>query len=119
MDHLNAKEIPLYLRVLGYPKSGKWAAHCLETDLVGYGETFEEALEVLVELTDMQLSFAIFKNQPSLLDKPAPPWIIEAYIQGLRSCLEYFDREEIAGKRRYFTGIPLTHKSIDTDFAFA
>lgn len=68
------------LRVLGYKQpDGQWAAHCLETDLVGYGKTFNKALSTLVELTEMQISFAVFKNQPALLERPAPLSIIEGY----------------------------------------
>ena len=48
---LGDNDFMLSLRVLGYHKDGKWAAHCLETDLVGYGKTFKAALAELEELT--------------------------------------------------------------------
>lgn len=69
------------LRVLGYREERSWVAHCLETDLVGHGRTFEDALADLEELTEMQLSFAIQRRQPTLLDHPAPPEIWEAYAR--------------------------------------
>ncbi len=120
MDKSQKKEIPLYLRVLGYRESGNlWAAHCLETDLVGYGASFEDALDNLLELTDMQISFAFYKNQPSLLDRPAPTWVFESYNQGLRSSLEYFNIDTVSEKNQYFTSIPLSHGSLDADFAVA
>ena len=54
----------LFLRVLGREiENGKWSAHCLETDIVGYGPTFDAALKELSELTEMQISFALYKNQ--------------------------------------------------------
>jgi hypothetical protein len=72
-------EIHMTLRVLGYLEDGGWAAHCLETDLVGRGKTFALAFRALQELTDMQVSFAIYKDQRSLLDHPAPPSIWQTY----------------------------------------
>ena len=67
------------LRVLGYRDGKGWAAHCLETDLVGHGRNFQTALSDLVELTEMQVSFALQTEQPSLLDHPAPPDIWQTY----------------------------------------
>jgi hypothetical protein len=79
------------LRVLGYQEEdGEWAAHCLETDLVGYGPGFEQALRQLRELTDMQFSFAVFKGQPSLLSRPAPLHIIETYNFLMSQVLQSF-----------------------------
>lgn len=81
----------LCLRVFGYQvKVGRWAAHCLETDLVVYGRSFNAALKELEELTEMQISFAVFKNQPALLDRPAPPEIFELYSNNVRSILQRF-----------------------------
>ena len=67
------------LRVLGYLEDRGWAAHCLETDLVGRGKTFAIALKCLEELTEMQGSFATQTNQRSLLDHPAPPEIWQTF----------------------------------------
>ena len=78
------------LRVLGHRERKDWAAHCLETDLVGHGRTFEAALENLMELTEMQVSFARFKNQPALLDHPAPPGIWEMYTRLAQEHLRNF-----------------------------
>jgi len=86
-------ETTLSLRVLGYlDEGGQWAAHCLETDLVGFGRTFDQALEALHELTGMQVSFAVFKSQPALLDHPAPSWIIETYNRMVAETLQAFPR---------------------------
>jgi len=84
----------LTLRVLGYLDDGEWAAHCLETDLIGWGETFKEAVEALNELTEMQVSFAIQRNQPSLLDHPAPPEIWQLYERTTS------ERLRVLGQRR-------------------
>lgn len=101
------KDFVLSLRVFGHKvKSGKWAAHCLETDLVGYGKTLKAALNELTELTEMQVSFAFHKNQPALLDRPAPIEIIEAYTSLLRSVLQNFTTTSKADKKRAVTSIP-------------
>jgi hypothetical protein len=67
------------LRVLGHRDEDGWSAHCLETDLVGRGKRFQDALSDLVELTEMQVSFAVQTKQLSLLDHPAPPEIWQVY----------------------------------------
>jgi hypothetical protein len=75
------------VRVLGYKEGAEWAAHCLETDLIGYGKTFDSALRDLIELTEMQVSFALHMKQPNILDHPAPPEIFETYSRLAREQL--------------------------------
>jgi len=104
------EDFVLILRVLGYQEDGPWAAHCLETDLVGYGDTFDEAIDELKELTDMQVSFAFFKNQPSLLDHPAPPWVLESYSLLMQSALQNFTAERKIDSERQIGSIPLPHR---------
>jgi hypothetical protein len=100
-------EIGFYLRVLGYQESDRiWAAHCLETDLVGYGRTFKKALDSLYELTEMQISFAQYKNQPALLDHSAPVEIFEIYNTLLRANLQKFSRQSKIDRKRRITSIP-------------
>lgn len=114
------KEFGLYLRVLGYMKTNyTWAAHCLETDLVGYGRTFDSALNDLIELTEMQIGFAYFKNQPSLLDCPASADIIEIYNNLVRSSLHYPSKPNMADPKRRATSIPLPQKPAFGGFAVA
>ena len=120
MESSERKDVSLYLRVLGYIKYDKsWAAHCLETDLVGYGSSFKAALDNLQELTEMQISFALFKNQPSLLDKPAPSEIFESYNLLLRSSLQHFTRQDLKDRRRQITSIPWPSDLSDMDFVVA
>ena len=84
-------DISLSLRVLGYlDEDGLWAAHCLETDLVGFGSSFEKALDDLNDLTVLQVGLAVFKKQPSLLDHPAPSWVIETYSNLLLATLRNY-----------------------------
>lgn len=66
------------LSVLGYTEDGTWLAHCLEMDVIGYGQSLEEAMKSLAELIEMQVSFAVSQGHPQSLWNPAPPkyWMI-------------------------------------------
>lgn len=113
-------ETVMDLRVLGYiEKDGDWAAHCLETDLVGYGKTFEKAFSALKELTQIQIEFAIFKNEISLLDHPAPPHIIELWHSTQRWQLEHLiSKPKKAADTRHTTRIIPLYPPSNTDFSF-
>ena len=120
MSAMNEGKITFYLRVLGYQvEDGSWAAHCLETDLVGYGPTIQDALENLQELTEMQVSFALYKNQPALLDRPAPTSIIEIYNTLMRNSLYGFMHPETLDHTRYITSIPWPRELPNSDFTVA
>jgi hypothetical protein len=87
------------LRVLGYREENGWAAHCLETDLVGRGRDFNEAMVELQELTEMQVNFAVQTNRLSLLDHPAPPEIWQAYTMLAQERLRNFQKPDPAATR--------------------
>lgn len=108
----------LCFRVLGYDNSdGTWSAHCLETDLVGIGNTPEKALENLIELTDMQISFAVFKKEPHLLNRPAPPQIFEIYLSLLASAMQEFTLTKKPQRNSMITHIPFPRIHSKVDFA--
>lgn len=109
----------LTLRVLGYrQEDGKWAAHCLETDLVGYGRSFEKALANLEELTEMQIGFALFKDQPSLLERPAPLSIIETYnVLHSQHLQHYTKKKKFVDRDHKVASIPLPPSPTKTDFS--
>jgi hypothetical protein len=67
----------LVINVLGYKEGGEWVALALEMDLRGYGETFESALEELIECIRMQISFAEYKEQLDMIFHPAA---VEYYL---------------------------------------
>jgi hypothetical protein len=109
----------LYLRVLGYKdEDAVWAAHCLETDIVGHGDTFEAALADLIELTEMQVSFAIYKNQPALLDRPASTDIVELYQSVYRNAISKFNISSPIDPKRTVTSIPWPRKMSKADSCF-
>jgi hypothetical protein len=113
-------QIEFCFRVLGYQvdsRTKKWGAHCLETDLVGYGKNFDEALGELRELTNMQISFARFKNQPALLDRPAPAEILEIYNALVRALLQQFTVKGKVDKERRVASMPFSMNLKGTDFS--
>ncbi len=113
--------ITLCLRVLGKKvDKDTWSAHCLETDLVGYGKSFNEAMKTLIELTEMQVSFAMYKNQPALLDRPAPPEVSETYNSLLRKALIDIPRQKKRLDRHHRLGhIPIPNNFPSASFSVA
>lgn len=71
--------LELYYNVLGWTKDGEWNAIALEFDLVASGKDFEEALEDLRELVDMQVSFAYERGHPETIWKRAPERYYERF----------------------------------------
>jgi hypothetical protein len=72
----HSDDTPIYeltLNVLGYREHGEWAAIALEMDLRGFGSSFQGAVQNLMELVRMQVSFAHFKRQPEMVLRPADP----------------------------------------------
>lgn len=62
-----------FFHILGYQEHGEWCALCLEMDLVGLGDTFEEAYENLQGIMQEQFALAKEKEDPGLLLFPAEP----------------------------------------------
>lgn len=73
------------LNVLGYRDGDDWVALALEMDLRGYGPSFEDALDELVELIEMQISFAVAKGRPEMIWKSAEPTWFERYAEARRA----------------------------------
>ncbi len=73
----------IHLSVLGYKDGDEWVAHGLEMDLVAYGPNFESACEELKGLVEAQISFALFKQDLSLLWQPAPNDLFAAFHKAI------------------------------------
>ncbi len=97
------------LNVLGYQEDGEWVALALEMDLRGYGDTFEEAQKDLSDLVGMQISFARFKREPSLIWKPAEAVWFELFAQVRQAYLAaaISDTEEEAEPEYGIAGLPI------------
>lgn len=95
-------------RVLGYQESDDhWVAHCLETDIVGYGKSFKKAVDDLVELTTLQISFAIQKKEMALLDRPASASIHEQYNLIFSKQIQSLPKKKSVDPKRRVTSIPI------------
>lgn len=111
-------EVYLNLRVLGYKTDDKgWAAHCLETDLVGYASSFKKALKDLEDITIMQISFAIQKKLPILLDSPAPEHIVQKFEELTRSKLQAYAKRGKSIKNNEVALLPLPTHLPEVEFA--
>lgn len=85
----------LVFRVLLYKENQEWTAHALELDLLGFGESEEEAFEDLRQAVSTQISFATQIGDTSLIDHKAPKEFFERWndaqerrLEGLISCRE-------------------------------
>ena len=74
-----------FISILGYQEEGEWVAHALEMDLIGIGDTWEEARAELVGTVHAHISIARDKNDPSLLFRLAPEELLEKYRQAVRA----------------------------------
>ncbi|GBE46183.1 hypothetical protein BMS3Bbin11_01279 [bacterium BMS3Bbin11] len=75
------KKVEINLNVLGYKEDKEWTALALEMDLRGFGDTFDKALEDLNDQIQMQISFAVFKNNLDMAFYPAAPTYFALYEQ--------------------------------------
>lgn len=89
----NLKKLNIYLKILFYKEDNLLIAHALEMDLKGYGKTKEEAEKKLEELIKMQLSFAVFKNDLSLIYHPAEPRFFMLFEQIKEQYLKTFKED--------------------------
>ena len=80
----------ILLSVLVYRSSNVdcCAALALEMDIRGYGDTPMAAFNELQDLVHMQISFAAFKEDPSLIWKRADPIWFERFADAHRQQLE-------------------------------
>ena len=95
VSHLS-DDTPIYeltLNVLGYREHGEWAALALEMDLRGFGSSFQDAVQNLMELVRMQVSFAHFKSQPEMVLRPADPVWWDRFAEVRRDHLDALIRD--------------------------
>ena len=65
--------------VLGYKEFGRCVAHALEMDLIGVGDSWGEALEVLKGVIDAQIACAKELGDDSMIFSPAPPHLFKRF----------------------------------------
>ena len=69
------------VNVLGYMEDEQWVAHALEMNIIGVGDSWEEALSELDGNVQAQVSFAKHQGDPSLIFQPAPDHFFEMFRQ--------------------------------------
>jgi len=84
----------LSFRVVIYHEGDEWIAHSLEADIVGCGASKDEAIAALDEALDCQISFAFQMENPSLLEREAPPEVLalwdEAWHETVQSVFAHW-----------------------------
>jgi hypothetical protein len=69
---MKAHYYDLSIRVLIYKEDDQFVAHALELDILGYGDSEDEAKKELKDLVASQLSFASCVGKPDIVTFPAP-----------------------------------------------
>jgi hypothetical protein len=77
-----SRSLRVPLRVVFYREGERWIAHCLEFDLVGDGDTKEEALRLLAEAIAVQVDASLEGDNLANLFTPADGEFFQKYAQG-------------------------------------
>jgi len=102
VSHVSPEAIyELTLNVLGYREDGEWAAIALEMDLRAFGSSFQDAVQKLMELVRIQVSFAHFKGQPEMVLRPADPVWWDRFAEVRRDYLDALIRERSRSDTSY------------------
>jgi predicted RNase H-like HicB family nuclease len=83
------------LRVVFYKEEGAWIAHCLEFDLIGDGETREEAMDQLGRAVLLQVEASVQTNNPANLFSPADGNVLRMFAAGNDIALAAIEFKEI------------------------
>lgn len=97
------------ISVLGYREDGDWIALALEFDLIGHGDTPEEALDSLIGAVTAQIEFACEKNDPGLLDFPAEEKYFKLFNEARKSTFlsEIFSCKDDGVEERFSASVPV------------
>ena len=79
--------------VLGYVEEGDYVAHALEMDIIGVGDSWEEALEELKGNLEAQVSVAQDLGDDSVLFRPAPAHLFKRFKQAQEAQLRSLVRQ--------------------------
>lgn len=70
------------LRAVFYRESGRWVAHCLELDLLGDGDSTEDALSSLTDAIQLQVEATIEHKNFDNLFSPAEGKYFQMFAAG-------------------------------------
>ena len=79
---MKTQKLRISLRIVFYQDHGLWIAHCLEFDLLGDGETKEEAARQLMDAIATQVHCFLENRDATSLFSPAPPEIQRMFAAG-------------------------------------
>ena len=74
-----ATEVRLEFKILIYQDDGYWIAHCLEMDLPAEGSTPSEALQNLIDISEVQISAALEEGNLDSIFSQAPAELLRMY----------------------------------------
>ncbi len=78
-----ARVFHIPLRVVFYREEADWIAHCLEFDLLGDGQSKEEAIESLTKAIELQVEASLGQHpNPQNLFSPAPGEFLRMFAVG-------------------------------------
>lgn len=97
------------ISVLGYREDDYWVALALEFDLLGHGDTPEEALNSLLGVVKAQIEFACEKNDPGLMDFPAEEKYFKLFDEARKSTFlsEIFSCKDDGVEERFSASVPV------------
>lgn len=72
------------LRGIVYKEGDRWISHCLELDIVGQGDSPEEAMRQSIELCVTQITVAIEDSDIESIFCSAPKEIWALYVRGFK-----------------------------------
>ena len=103
----------LFTRVLIYREDDRFVAHALDFDLLGYGETEDEARKELQQLVMNQLTFSHQKGKPDMINFPAPDEFFDRWEKARAAQLSGATTSEISdGLSTKATAIAFTVKEL-------
>ena len=99
-DDEQTRKLELTLNVLGVREDDAWCAIALDMSLRGYGDTFDAALEALLDAVEAQVSFAVEHDTLDQIFIPAEPHYFRLHADMRREAI----KRELSG--RVQTGLP-------------
>ena len=107
------------ISVLGFQqKDGEWASVALELDLWGYCDTKEESAQELLDMVNMQLGFAEYKDNPDLIFRPAPVEYFQIFAEVKARFLRAKAEHETPDEHYFAGGFPFPN-NIENSNGFA
>ena len=83
----NLEDITSFFHILGYKEHGEWVALCLEMDLIGTGDSFDDAFVELQDVMRTQFESAKEDNDPGSLLFPADEKYFRMYAMEMSKAL--------------------------------